>query len=568
MFIPSILGGRRTRLMYRLVSNGMAQSAAMVATAWLIQQTFDRFITAPQSEPISDLIWLGLGLLAAAICIAWLRMVERTDAERLGQDYIHQLRLNLFKHLSAIAPRSMQKRSRGGVMLRFVGDLTALRQWVSLGVARLSTGSITLLMTLSALAFINASLAMSVAAVLIVGAILAYVLGIRMETAVKEARRRRAYLASNVNEKIASLAVVQAFGQTRREIRRVNRQSQRLKKAMIARAKIIGGLRAGTEATTALASSAALLLGAALVNANQVTPGTVVAAMSIVGLLIPALRDLSRVHEYWYGAKVSRDKIQQFLNTPYFLSDVKNAIELPDGLGGLQFNDVSLSGAIKEINATVQANSIVALVGPNGAGKSTLLSLAARFITPTHGNIVLDGQDISTVSLSSLRNAMGIVGPDLPLLRGTIDKNLRYRWRDVPDDEVARIAALCGVDKILNDLPRGGKTRLSEGGANLSVGQRQRIALARAVLGQPRLLLLDEVDANLDPPFMMALRNILCGYQGSVLLVTHHLETLSLADTIWYLEAGELIEISTASEFSKGDGKAAQFFNGPRKMAS
>lgn len=539
--------GRRFQLFARLVANGLGQATIVVSTVLLVRLAFDRLISTSIPNSLPLMIWAGLGLLAAAFCMSWLRMLERIDSEQMGQDYVHRVRIKLFDHLSALAPRALQKRSRGAIVLRFVGDLNALKRWVSLGLARVTVASVTTVGALLALAVVNWVLAAGVAVILGIGTIYVLRLGRQLREAVKEGRRRRSYLAANVNEKVASMAVVQVFGQSDRERRRLGRQSKRLKKAMLVRAKRIGLLRAVTHSTTALASGAVLLLGANQVASGLATPGTVVAAMTIVGLLVPALRDLGRVYEYWHDAKVSAKKIRQFLKTPTLVAELAGAPDLKPGQGRLEFTDISLSGSVKGVTAVAEPGKVVALVGPNGAGKSTLLSLAARLIDPDEGRILLDGQDLSKHSLASVRRAIGMMSPDLPLLRGTIDKNLRYSWPDAPVEEIHRVKALCEIDKVLAELPKAEQTRVTEGGGNLSLGQRQRIALARALLGNPSILLLDEADAHLDHDSTAVLDRILADYRGTVLLVTHSNDRLAAADVVWRMQDGRLTEVATPS---------------------
>jgi ABC-type bacteriocin/lantibiotic exporter with double-glycine peptidase domain len=153
-----------------------------------------------------------------------------------------------------------------------------------------------------------------------------------------------------------------------------------------------------------------------------------------------------------------------------------------------------------------------------------------------------------------------MAGPDLPLLRGTVDKNLRYRWPDAPIEEIARVRHLCEVDQVLAELPEAEKTRVSEGGIGLSAGQRQRIALARAILGNPPLLLLDEVDANLDAQATAVVDRVLAEHKGTVLLITHRAERLATADAIWYLEGGRLLEAGPPEALLQGNGPTAKLF--------
>lgn len=559
--IPKTLQGPRRRLLIRLVANGLAQAGAAVGTAWLIKLVFDHMLI-PQSHAVDhELIWEGLGLLAAAGTIAWLRMMERVDAERIGQGYALDVRMVLYDRLNSLAPRALQKRSQGGVTLRFVGDMTALRRWVSLGLARLAVAVVMTVTVLSALAVINWLLALTITLVLCAGASIAFSLGERLRTAARESRRRLSHLAANVNEKVGTIDVVKMFGQSKRERKRIFRQGERLYGAMVDRAQVAGQILGVTEATVALASAAALLMGVFEVATGQASIGTVVAAMTLVGILMSPLRDLGRVQEYWHGAHISREKLQEFLDSPSLVMDAPDAPDIHLGSGRLEFDTVSVAGSVDQVTATVEPGTVVALVGPNGAGKSTLLSLAARLIDPDHGAMRLDGQDLAKHSLVSVRRAIGMASPDLPLLRGTVERNLRYRWPDAPDEEIALVRALCGLDEVLAELPDGEKTRVSEGGVGLSVGQRQRIALARALLGNPPVLLLDEIDANLDPQARTVVDRVLTEYPGTILLVTHRMDHLSKADVIWYMESGRVVEAGPPAEVLSGNGATARMFH-------
>lgn len=555
MSVPSVLSSpRRRKLLLRLILNGLTQALAALGTAWLVKLTFDQFLMHVGSSPAIKLWMIALGLALMAALAAVLRMWERTDAERLGQHYAKGVRMRLYDQLSAFSPQAMQQRSQGGVMLRFVGDLTAVRQWVSLGLARLTVGAIVALVALSVLATVSWVLALGAGIVFVCGVLISSGLGPRLQLTVSAARRRLSHLAANINEKIAAIAVVQIFGQSRRERQRVKRQSRLLQEAMVERAKVAGKMRAVTEATAALATATVLLLGVFEVHAGQVSPGTVVAAMTIVGLLVPYLRDLGRVQEYWYSYRVSRQKIQEFLETPSLVSEATNAVELQPGQGRLELEAVGMSGILHDVSAVAEPGSVVAVVGPNGAGKSTLLALAARLMDPDSGVVRLDGQDLSKATLSSVRRAVGMASPGLPLLRGTLSKNLLYRWPDAPAEEIARVRALCGIDGIVAQLPEGEQTQIVEGGARLSTGQRQRIALARALLGDPVLLLLDEVDSHLDPQAGAILDRVLAEQHGTVLIVTHNAERIANADVIWYLQGGRLVETGTPAELLAVEG--------------
>ncbi len=550
----------------RLVGNGLGQAASNIVTVIFIQRIFDGFIVSDGAAVADGLTLLGAGLITAGLFGAWLRFDERVQSERLGQDFVHRLRLRLFNHLAKVSPRVRASRAQGGVMLRFVSDLTALRQWVSLGLARLIVAGVGITGTLLALFFINWQLALMVSAVVTLGGVVSLVLGKPVEAAVREARKTRTYLANNVTEKLSAMTTVQVHRQRSREVGRIGKQSKRLQKAMVQRARLIGALRGVTQGTIGLASAGTLLLGVAQVSTGNASPGTVVAAMSIVGLLLMPLRHFGRVYEYWHSARVSQQKISEILALPHMTRRKQQTKRLRRSAQRIEFQQVTVPGALDKFGAIAQPGRKIAIVGPNGSGKSTLFGLVMRLIEPEKGKIMLDGVDVRSIRRSSLLRAIGIMSPDVPLLRGSIRKNLCYRHPGASEEEINHVCQITGVDEILSKLPQGDQTRLTERGLNLSLGERQRLSLARALLGAPKILLLDEADANLDTGAKTKLAQILSSYDGTVLLITHDQEFIDHADEIWHLDHQPLmlIENRTPTKPVKVDRVGGQENGGSR----
>jgi len=557
---PKLLVGRRRAMLAALVLNGFLQAAAAVAAALLAGRAFDRLAADPAAVSPGALAGPGGGLVAVAVILGVLRARERADAERLSQDYVHAIRGALYRRLSRLSPRSLQRRSQGAVMLRFVGDLGAVNRWVSLGLARLVVSSIFVLGALGALAALSPLVAGAVAAVALGGLGAALISARTLRDDSREARRRRARLAANVTEKAGAMGVVQAFGQTRRERRRVERQSRELGAAMVARATTIGRMRGVTEATTVLTAVAVMLAGAAEVSGGRAGVGTVVAALTVAGLLASPLRDLGRVNELWNDSRVAMEKIESFLQAPAEVRSRPGAPALEPGPGRLELRDVWVSGALEGVSAAAEPGSVVAIEGPNGAGKSTLLAVAARLVVPARGAVMLDGQDLRGRSEASIRRAISVVGPDFPLLRGSVARNLRYRRPRATEQELARVRELCALDALLAELPDGERTRVAEGGRNLSAGQRQRVALARALLGDAAVLLLDEADANLDESARGALERVIRAERGrrTILVVSHRPQVAELADATWRLDSGRLVTGAGGASGAGGDPAAAR----------
>jgi ATP-binding cassette, subfamily B, bacterial len=544
--LPRLFTGRRRWLLALLVGNGLGQAASAAATVLLVEATFDRVLAGGARGSVGALLPYAAGLAIAAAAVGYLRARERADAERLGQSYVHELRTAMYARLAGLAPRALQRRSQGSVMLRFVGDLRAVGQWVSLGLSRLLVGGVFAVGSLAVLAVVAPPFALAVGIVLAVGLAAALSSGRSMRDRARQARRHRARLAANLGDKVGAIGVVQLSGRMGKERRKLHRQSGDLSTAMIARAQLVGRLRGITEVTAGLAAVAVLMTGAWAIGSGRASAGTVVAAMSIVGLMTSPLRDLGRVHELWHNSRVSLEKVQSFMDTPNLIRTAPNAVELEPGPGELRFDNVHVDGSLHGVSALAEPRSLVAVVGPNGAGKSTLLALVARLLDPDHGTVRLDGQDLRRVTPASVRRAVSMAGPDYPLMRGSVGKNLRYRAPDAPEEDLAEIHRYCDLDALIAELPDGLDTRVVEGGRNLSAGQRQRIALARALLRDPAVLLLDEADANLDEGARRLIERIMEDRRGrrTTLVVTHRSELLEGADAIWRLEGGRLAEVS------------------------
>lgn len=556
--LPRIVAEGRWRLLALLVANGVGQAIAAIVAALAVERAFSLLTAA--ARPPATVASTGAVLVGAGIVTAGLRSRERVDAERLGQGYVHRVRLGLFARLTAMSPRSVQARSQGGTALRFVGDLNALRRWVSLGLARLVVAGTTAVGALVALAVLEPVLAAGAAVAVIGGGVATLVQGRGVRDADRQARRRRARVAANVTETIGSVGVVQVNGAVDRERRRVRRQSRKLREAMVDRAGHLGRLQATTELAASLAAASVVMTGlVAGVGAPRVA-----AATTLVSLLVPQLRDLGRVQEYWHGGHVAREAIGRFLLRPTMLTDPSAVgAVLPSGGGRLVLDGVEVDGSLRGVSAVAEPGTVIAVVGPNGAGKTTLLAVLARLLDPSGGRVLLDGVDLADLPIDEVRRAIGAVGPDLPLRRGSVARNLRYRVPDASDAEVAAVLDRCDLADVLNELPDGLATRVAEGGAGLSSGQRQRLLLARAVLGDPRLLLLDEADANLDGLTASVVDRVLASHLGTALVVTHRRERVASADLVWHVVGGDLVEVGPPTDVLRGDGPTARLFGPP-----
>ena len=545
--LPRVLTRERRRFFAALVANGLAQAAILVGVAFLTRYCFDAIGTDAARTDL-QLAAAG-GLVGLGGLLLWLRTVERTTAERLGQSYLTATRLRLFDHLNAVPSRVLQTRTRGVMMVRFVADLNALQSWISRGLALLAVAATTALGALAALAWLSPEIALSVGLALSAAAVMAVATGPPLYDRVRELRRARGRLAANLGEKLTALSPVHVFGRTKGERSRLKEQSRSLAKAGIGRARLAAFLRALPDAVLPTVTAVVLVVGS--IQGEQMTAGSLLGAILIVNLLASPLRDLAQVFVFRQNFRAARDVLESFLSLPTLEPRGRDARGLANGRGRLPFARVAGAGSRGEVRVAAEPRTLVAITGPSGSGKSTLLALAARLFDPDEGAVRIDGQVLADLELTSVRQAIGMVSAELPLLRGSLRRNLTYRAKDAGDDEIAEVLRECGLEGAIANLPRGLDTRIVEGGADLSAGLRQRLLFARAILGGPRLLLIDDVDAfGLDETMTEPLARILARRTATTLVVTANPCWIRLADAIWRLDDGDLQATPAADQGS------------------
>lgn len=516
----------------------------MVCMATVMQTMIDGLVSPEEVRPVAR---GAIVLVSASLAIGWLKRRERIDAETMGQDYVADIRLEVFQHVSQLSARALGENRKGFILLRFVNDLTALRQWVTLGIARMTVSGVVLIGAMSALTIMNPVLGGTLFILIGAGTLGALLLGRAIDQTMRESRRRRANIAANLTEKLEHMIIVQAFAQRNNERRKVKRQTQSLKRAMIARAGAIGTFRAMIYVVVGLALTTSVVVGTTLAQNGQATTGQIMAALGILSLITPNLFDFGRVYEYRKSAIIAFEKTENLLRKGPVIVPADAPKSLKAVKGKLAFETVSVTGSLKALSAVAPAGQRIVITGANGAGKSTVLMLALRLIEPDSGQILIDGKDIRTVKTGHLRRSISIASPNLPLLRGTIQSNIAYGSKTASEDDIQQAAARCGMDGLNPESPYWLETMVEEGGSNLSAGQRMRIILARAILGNPPVLLLDEPDNHLDEAGLEILESLIREYDGTILLTTHRGSFAKHADCRWHLSAVDAPVIEAAA---------------------
>lgn len=537
---------KRRTMFVALLGAALAQALAAAAAAWCVRHLFDELIGGADAGDYALPI-LGGGFTAAAAVGFLLEIAQRRLGEGLALHYTAEVRLALFDHHLKAPVERWQRPSQGALLLPFVGDLTALKQWVGDGFARIWAAAITvtalLLILVARSPVLGAALALTMAG----GGAILLVLGRPLNDAVRELRRRRGALSGFVSGRLAAMTSIRLMARGGGERKKVVARTKALNQASERRAWLSGIMRGVARLTGALLILATLLAGMREIAAGRLTAGEVVAALSLVGLLAAAMHDFGRGLEMWYPARASRERIAAVLRQPVRRPPGARGVRQPVS-AGLTVDALTLPPILSGLSAMAFPGEVVLIEGLAGSGKSSLLGCIAQLIQPEAGAILYRGQPLARLRAGELRRTIGFASPQLPLLRGSLGMNLCYRKPDAGTVEIARLVAGCGLGRLAMRLPGGLGARLDDDGENLSLGERQALLLARALLGSPPILLIDSVDSHLDGPAVEWLSQRLRDYRGIVLMAVSRPELMSCANQVWHIEEGLLAALPVAAK--------------------
>jgi len=537
----------------KAIAIGLGQVATLVAYIFLLRLIVDGLAPATVGAA-ADLQWrwalIQAGLLGlVALLHGWLRAAGFNVAETAGYEAVRVLRMKMYGHLQGMTPRQFQHRARGGLLLRFLGDLSMTRLWISRGVLSGIIAAIVMVGALAVLFFFSVWMSLAIVVTVAVGAAASFLAGQRMRQATRVMRRRRSLVMSNIDEQLNAQPVVQVFGRSAGEYSRLSHQNDELTRALVRVARLRGYLRGVSTAFALLALGAVLTVGLFEVRRGTATIGTVVGFVVVTRQLSGPVRTLGLAHDYWHRAQVSVGKIKEYLRSSTRDLDSGGHAPLRVRKGSINFMSVSVQGALSEVDLQVAPGDVVAITGEGGSGKSTLLGLVSRTVDPDGGCVIIDGQMLSKTALRSASRWIGAAGPELPLMRGSLWRNITYASPRASEEEVERVLSATGLDEMLLDLPYGLQTWVTEGGLNLSYSQRQRIALARALVGNPPILLLDEPTLGLDQKAKADFAAILARYDGTVLIATQDPREIAMANTVVVLKGGAVAEVMSGEEY-------------------
>lgn len=541
------------RAFAQVIVLGTLQAGGLVAFALLAMRVVDSItpgeVGAAATRAFHRAIVDTLTMGAIAVGMGVARTSEFAIAERAGYEVARRLRMEMYAHLQRMLPAQLRHRARGGLLLRLTGDLSMLRMWLSRGLMEGTSAIILLIVGLATLLILNVDVGLAAIACLSLGAVVSVAQGRAMREATRTMRRRRSLLIGNIDEQINALAVVQMSGRAAGEYARLSRQNDSLNRALCRVADLRGRLRGLATLSTMVTTSVVLLVGIVEAQLGRLSLGSVVACLLIARLLSRPVRTLGLAHDYWHRGLVSRQKVAEFLTSSARPADDDRLEPLRVRRGLIEFDGVCVPGQLDAMTVTAPPGRIIALTGEAGAGQTVVLDVLARLVEPSSGTVRIDGQDVAATAPQSMGRQIGYVSPDLPLLRGSVRRNLTYAAAAADPAEIQRVALALGLDERLreHDLP-GVNAWLVEGGRNLPLGDRQLIAIARAMIGNPPILLLDDPFAGLDRRSRAGAQEAILRHHGTVLIASQDERDLALADEVWFFEDRRLCDVVRAEE--------------------
>jgi ABC-type multidrug transport system fused ATPase/permease subunit len=524
----------------------LAATATALAPPFLSKYAVDYGI---RERDLTALSWIVAIFLLAGLANWGMSYLQTYLTGWVGERILADLRNKLFGHLQHLSLGYYERNRAGVIISRLTNDVEALDQLVTDGVSSLVQNTLTLVGTAILLFVLDWRLALATLAVIPLMSIATVIFRVRSTRAYRAVRERLGLVTATLAEDIAGMRMVQAFTREQRNIENFRAVAERYRDSNMQTVVLNGWYFPFVDLLSSIALAVVLGYGGHLYFDGSVTLGTLFAFMLYVQNFFDPVQQLSQLYNTFLSATAALDKIMDVLEEDPTVIDAAAATALPEVQGHVRFEDVRFSygtgpEVLHGLELEVPPGTTVALVGHTGAGKSTIAKLLARFYDPTSGRITIDGHDLRDVTQSSLRRQLGIVPQEGFLFAGTVTENIAFGRPDAAPEDVVRAAQAVGAHEFIMRLEDGYETQLQERGSRLSLGQRQLVALARALLADPRILILDEatssVDIGTERKIEQALRLLLAG--RTAFIIAHRLSTIRGADLIVVLEYGQIVE--------------------------
>jgi ABC-type multidrug transport system fused ATPase/permease subunit len=525
-----------------------------LAGPYLIGRAVDEFIIQGDVGGLTVTMLLLLGVYVGAWAT---RYGEFYGMIVIGNKVLYKLRTHIFDRIQALSLTFFDQHEAGDLMSRVTNDVDTIGQVLNMGLLQTIGSSLLIVGIVAAMFSLNWQLALATFLILPFMFASSIFLSRRARRAFRETRKTIGSVSADLEENISGVRVAQAFAREDENIERFDELNRANRDANVSAQGVVAAFSPTLDVLSTIGLAIVIGLGGymALQDPPLITVGVIVSFLVYVRRFFQPIQQLAQLYAQLQSALAGAERIFELVDTEPDIADAPDAIEMPIIEGRVAFDNVSFhykpeEPVLRGVSLVAEPGQTVALVGPTGAGKTTLVNLIGRFYETEEGTVRIDGRNVRQVTRASLRSQMGIVLQDTFLFSDSIMENIRYGRLDASDEEVIEAAKLANADAFITRLADGYETELSEQGRNLSQGQRQLIAISRAILADPRLLILDEATSSVDTRtellIQQALGRLLRGRTSFV--IAHRLSTIRNADQLLILQDGEVVERAASTE--------------------